>query len=136
MQRVLVPLDGSPLSDAALEAALEQFPDAEIHGLHVLQIRELPTNDTESAYDMALDDAAGILETAEETAAEHGQELRTETIEGHAARTIVDYAEENDIDHIVMGSTGRSGIKRVLLGSVAETVIRRSPCSVTVIRNE
>jgi nucleotide-binding universal stress UspA family protein len=54
--------------------------------------------------------------------------------EGHAAKTIVRYAEENDVDHIVMGSTGRSGISRVLLGSVAESVTRRAPCSVVIVR--
>jgi len=44
------------------------------------------------------------------------------------------YAEDLDVDHIVMDSHGRSGASRVLLGSVAETVTRRSPVSVTIVR--
>ena len=44
------------------------------------------------------------------------------------------YAEENDIDHIVVGSHGRGGVSRMLLGSVAETVARRSSVPVTIIR--
>jgi nucleotide-binding universal stress UspA family protein len=43
-------------------------------------------------------------------------------------------AEDHDVDGIVMGSHGRSGISRVLLGSVAETAVRRAPCPVTIVR--
>jgi nucleotide-binding universal stress UspA family protein len=46
----------------------------------------------------------------------------------------VDYAAEHDIDHIVVGSHGRTGASRILLGSVAETVARRSPVPVTIVR--
>jgi nucleotide-binding universal stress UspA family protein len=53
---------------------------------------------------------------------------------GRPSRAIVEYAEEHDIDHIVMGSHGRSGVTRILLGSVAETVVRRSPVPVTIVR--
>jgi nucleotide-binding universal stress UspA family protein len=47
---------------------------------------------------------------------------------------IVTYADENDVDHVVLGSHGRKGLTRVLLGSVAEAVVRRSPVPVTVVR--
>jgi nucleotide-binding universal stress UspA family protein len=50
------------------------------------------------------------------------------------ARAIVDYAEEHDVAHTVVGSHGRTGVTRVLLGSVAENVMRRAPCPVTVVR--
>ena len=58
----------------------------------------------------------------------------TETVVGRPARTIVDYAEQEDVDAVVVGSNGREGISRILLGSVAETVVRRSPVLVTVVR--
>ena len=57
-----------------------------------------------------------------------------ETVDGKPAREIVSYAEKGDVDHIVMGSRGRSGLSRLLLGSVAETVVRRAPTPVTVVR--
>ncbi|MFW6265865.1 MAG: universal stress protein, partial [Halanaeroarchaeum sp.] len=44
------------------------------------------------------------------------------------------YVEETDVDHVVIGSHGRSGVGRILLGSVAERVVRRSPTPVTVVR--
>jgi len=53
---------------------------------------------------------------------------------GHAASGICDYAAENGVDLIVMGSHGRSGIKRVLLGSVSHAVANRAPCAVTIVR--
>ena len=47
---------------------------------------------------------------------------------------IVEYVETHDVDHVVIGSHGRKGLSRVLLGSVAELVVRRSPVPVTVVR--
>ena len=58
----------------------------------------------------------------------------TETVVGRPARTIVDYAEQEDVDAVVIGSHGGEAVGRVLLGSVAETVVRRSPVPVTVVR--
>jgi len=53
---------------------------------------------------------------------------------GRPAREITDELESGEYDHVVMGSHGRSGVSRILLGSVAETVLRRSPVPVTVVR--
>lgn len=135
MKRVLVPLDGSSESEAALRESFDLFPEGEIHAFHVVQITEFPEDPTKSAYEFATEKGEGILERAAEIAAEHDRDIETQMEEGNAAKTIVRYAEENDIDHIVMGSTGRSGIPRVLLGSVAESVTRRAPCSVVIVRD-
>jgi len=95
------------------------YYDAQIHDQAVERGDELG----EQARDRAAE--AGILETTTiETAVETGP----------PARTIVEYADENDADQIVIGSHGRSGVSRVLLGSVAETVARRSPVPVTIVR--
>lgn len=134
MKRVLVPLDGSEQSEAALEEAFELFPDAEIHVLHVLQVTKIGGEDLKSGYDLAVESGKEICETAADMATENGREIVTEMREGNATKVIVHYAEENDIDHIVMGSMGRSGLFRVLLGSVAEGVTRRAPCTVTICR--
>jgi nucleotide-binding universal stress UspA family protein len=64
----------------------------------------------------------------------HGRALATETAVGSPTREILSYADRNDIDQIVIGSHGRSGVTRVLLGSVAEAVVRRAPVPVTVVR--
>ncbi len=132
--RVLVPVDRSGPSEAALEEALEQFPEAEIHVLHVLQVKTPWGEDTKAGGKISVDEGKEILDSAKSIAADHGRDLETEMVEGNAAKTIVSYAEENDIDRIVMGSVGRSGVSRLLLGSVAEAVTRRAPCSVTIVR--
>lgn len=134
MKRVLVPIDGSEQSETALETSFELFPDAEVHVLHVLQVTNVGGEDLKSGYDLAVESGEEICDTAAEIAAENGRDIETEMREGNATKVIVDYAEENDIDHIVMGSKGRSGLSRLLLGSVAEGVTRRAPCTVTICR--
>lgn len=133
--RVLVPLDGSERSETALEEALELFPDADMYVLHVVQVKTPWGDDEKTGYERSLEEGESALDSAESIAAEHGRDMETGMVEGNAAKTIISYAERNDIDHIVMGSTGRSGVSRVLLGSVAESVTRRAPCSVTIIRD-
>lgn len=75
-----------------------------------------------------------VVERARQTAAERGSNIETKLETGPPSQTINEYAEDHDIDHIVMGSHGRSGVSRILLGSVAESVVRRSPVPVTIIR--
>lgn len=138
---VLVPHDGSPQAGEALKHALEEYPEATITVLHVID----PTDTGYSAgamlpdfsehwYESAKEAAVEVFEAAEELAADHPGELRCVRELGRPARTIIDYAEDHDIDHIVVGSHGRRGVSRILLGSVAETVARRSPVPVTIIR--
>ncbi len=138
---VLVPIDGSDCSKQALEYALETFPDATVTTLHVVDPIEsvyaveasgLPV--AEEWYDDAREWASGIHEDARERADEHGVETDAATAVGKPARTILEYADENDVDQIVMGSHGRTGVERVVLGSVAETVVRRAKIPVTVVR--
>ena len=82
---------------------------------------------------MVRDRANSIHETASALAAEHGIDLEAATEIGRPARAILDYADDNDVDQIVVGSHGRSGLGRALLGSVAETVTRRAKIPVAVI---
>ncbi|MFT4882555.1 MAG: nucleotide-binding universal stress UspA family protein, partial [Natronomonas sp.] len=137
---ILVPIDGSPPSQAALEHAFEQFSTDTIIALYVMD----PVDGTtawgpgtgDDWLEAAEERAETVLAGAEDAAADAGVDVTTESIVGRPARAIVEYAEEHDTDHIVVGSHGRDGISRVLLGSVAETVVRRSPVPVTVIRPE
>ncbi|MFC7078403.1 universal stress protein [Haloarcula halophila] len=74
------------------------------------------------------------LGMAREIASEHGVEIQTDRMRGRPDRAIVKYLEENEYDLVVLGSHGRDGVARVLLGSVAEKVVRRSPIPVLVVR--
>jgi nucleotide-binding universal stress UspA family protein len=139
---ILVPIDGSPQSERALEHALTEFPDAEVTVLNVIDPASAAYDSPMAAgpvgveewYENAEEAAEEIFKTARETADGYGKDLDTATEVGQPARTITDYAEDETFDQIVIGSHGRSGVTRILLGSVAETVVRRAPCPVTVVR--
>ena len=74
-----------------------------------------------------------ILESA--IAALDGEmNIEREIVAGNPPRAIIHYADENEVGHIVIGSHGRTGVSRFLLGSTAETVVRRSAVPVTMIR--
>lgn len=141
MTRILVPVDGSEQSDDALEYALEEFQSDDITVINVIDPIEagytaqatVPSY-SEEWYEQAEEEAKTLFEEAQDTADEYGVTLDTVTEVGRPSRTIVSYAEENDYDHIIMGSHGREGITRVLLGSVAESVVRRSSVPVTIVR--
>jgi len=141
-QQILVAFDESPQAHAALRHTLSTYPETAISVLHVNDPREWVYSDamggyySEEAFERAQESAEELLSEAEAIAEDYDEEITTATEMGQAANTIVEYAEENDIDHIVLGSHGRTGLSRFLLGSVAETVARRSPVSVTIIREE
>ena len=89
---------------------------------------------SEEWYEHAKEEAAELFEEVRSEASEAGVEVSSDTVVGKPSRSIVEYADENDIDQIVMGSHGRSGVTRILLGSVAESVVRDASVPVTVAR--
>ena len=140
-KKILVPIDGSEQSDTALAYVLDEFPDADITVLHVIDPIDsgyttpvgMPGG-SEEWYEDARDQSEALFEDAQATADEYGATLDTAEELGRPANTVVEFAEDEDFDQIIMGSHGRSGVSRILLGSVAETVVRRSPVPVTVVR--
>jgi len=137
--KVLVPVDGSEPADAALAHAFEQFGDDDLTALYVIDPVEGATTwgpgGAGEWLSGAEDRADAVLSAVEERAAAAGDDVATDSVFGRPAGAVVEYAKEGDFDHVVVGSHGRDGISRVLLGSVAETVVRRSPVPVTVVRD-
>jgi nucleotide-binding universal stress UspA family protein len=141
--RILVPTDFSPPSGAALATAgafAAQF-GAWIHLIHVLEdpyttaafasdvhgyvppgLRESWRKEAQTQLEALLD--------APEKAQFH---VTTSVIVGSPARAIVDYARDNGVDLIVMGTHGRTGLVRAAVGSVAETVVRAASCPVLTV---
>jgi nucleotide-binding universal stress UspA family protein len=137
-EHVLVPLDGSPLSDTALSHALETF-DCRVTVVNVVAPldtgmseggvlsaddgrRESAADRAERLVSQASDDAARPVDTAVET--------------GDPAEAILDYVDDHDVDHVVMGGHGgpSGGLTRRLLGTVATAVVGEAPVTVTVVR--
>ncbi|MFD1515606.1 universal stress protein [Halomarina rubra] len=146
-EHVLVPIDGSPQAERAFEYAAT-LPDVRVTMLTVINPFDVDTE--RPGYQSPLGKSGMPAYSPEwyeryrEEALDHQRELR-ERVEadaetdghvvfGKAARQIVKYAEENDVDHVVIGTHGRRDLSRILLGSVAEVVVRRAPCRVTVVR--
>ena len=137
---VLVPLDGSPLSEAALSHALEVF-DCPVTVLNVVTPIDATMSEggvvetDEERAAAARDHASDVIERAGTQAAATDQHVETAVETGDPAETIVDYADEHDVDQIVMGGHGGgSDLTTRLLGTVATAVVREAPVTVTVVR--
>lgn len=140
-ETILVPFDGSPLAERALRYAVEQFPAASITTIYVLDpVDSIVASETGGLpaandwYEHAQERATAIHDAAAAIAAEATVEIDSVTEVGRPSRAILDVAEDREIDHIVMGSHGRDGLDRAILGSVAETVLRQGRQPVTIIR--
>ena len=137
---VLVPYDGSDPATDALTYALERFPDATVTALHVVTLPESywsafgGRQDRIPGYEDAVEQGETLLEEATETAAAADREIETDLETGRPHRVIVDRAAQGEFDAVVIGSHGRTGVSRIMLGSVAENVVRRAPVPVVVVR--
>jgi len=136
---VLVPVDGSPQSLQALQFVATEWDDVRVTLLHVInpvkrgyRAGVLPTG-SEDWYQEAQAEAEEILDEAR-AQFDRDASVTTRIDVGRPAATIVEVAGEIDVDHVVVGSHGRRGVSRLVLGSVAEHVARRSPVPVTIVR--
>lgn len=136
---LLVALEDSEPGWAALEFACTEHSDDDITVLHAVD----PTNSgygevahlgPEALLERRREEAQELLADAKSRAADHGCSVETAVDVGQPSDVIVDYATENGLDLIVVGSHGRTGFSRVLLGSVAERVARQAPVPVTIVR--
>lgn len=135
---ILIPTDGSGgmqrVTDHAL--ALAERSEATVHVLYVVDETAYATvpEDTRERVREALEgDGQSATKTIAEQALERNLAVTREIRWGDPAVAIITYAVENDIDLIVMGTRGKTGFERYLLGSVAEKVVRVSPIPVLTV---
>ncbi|WIV67853.1 universal stress protein [Natrialbaceae archaeon AArc-T1-2] len=144
MSRVLVPYDGSELSTAALEFALEDAveTDATVVALYVVEPfpdhTDAALTDREGKWQDRVEERAEavfeVIRTVADETVDDDVDLEMEWRYGSPRYKIIDALEGEDVDQVVMGSHGRDGIERLILGSVAEHVMRRADVPVTVVR--
>jgi nucleotide-binding universal stress UspA family protein len=145
-KKILVPVDFSPFSSEALRAATDiaQLRKAELTVLHVSEDPPFPNTygqesvayanwneiRTQVEEDAKKELAAIISETTS------GQNVASINVWGHPVHEILQIAEDGAFDLIVLSTHGRSGLSRLVMGSVAERVIRHAHCPVLVMRDQ
>jgi nucleotide-binding universal stress UspA family protein len=87
-------------------------------------------------YGILKTEAQKAISKVKEYGEASGVKVKEVLLEGHPSSEIIDFAENNDIDLIVMGTLGKTGLDRFLMGSVAEKVVRNSKVPVMVVRSE
>jgi nucleotide-binding universal stress UspA family protein len=151
---ILVPVDGSPQSESAVEYVRGIFPTADVTLLTVID----PVNgfaaydgttegswktQAQQAAESLLAEKKTMLQTETDEASDADADTDTEsdsqTIEtivefGQPVETIQDAADARGVDQIVIGSHGRAGLQRIIVGSVAENVMRGVSIPVTIVR--
>jgi len=142
IQRILLPTDFSDYSATATKYACELVTkfDAELHLLHTLEVHLSST----PAFGMVLDLPSYVQESR--TAAENslrsvldhqwsaGRKVVQAVVDGSPKAAIVRYARTHEIDLIILATHGRSGLAHMIIGSVAESVVRTAPCPVLTVR--
>jgi nucleotide-binding universal stress UspA family protein len=149
-KKVLVPLDGSPLAECTLSHVKNLFKDgsvAEVTLLNVVKV-DLPWAEIKSGqYHKGIDLQAireplfiasrKYLADIESRLVSEGIKVKTESLEGNRpADTITEYAQGKDMDMIIIGTHGYTGLQKLLLGSVAFAVLHQSHIPVLLIRPE
>ncbi|MBN2074627.1 MAG: universal stress protein [Dehalococcoidales bacterium] len=140
-KKMLIPLDGSELAEIVLSYATELAGrlDLEVSLIHVC---EPSSSDSEFMCRAYIERVAekvsdGSREVHSSTGLSSGNkavEATGSVITGHPAEEIISYAKDNDVDFILMATHGRSGVKRWVMGSVADKVLRASPVPVWLVR--
>ena len=142
--RILVAIDDSRFSQAAIETVIEQArpQDTDVRILHVVESPPLLVAREMGGYEPALEtalesqkqNAEALVMKAAELLRARGLKVAATLELGDAKSKILDVAEEWRADLIVVGSHGRRGFERFLMGSVSDAVARHAKCSVQIVR--
>jgi nucleotide-binding universal stress UspA family protein len=137
---ILLPTDGGEETTAAVREAIDlaRTYDATVHVIHVVDLDELGGYFSagglpEGFVDRAMEEGEQRVEATAERVREADVSARTTVSKGEPERGIVGYVAENGIDLVVMATHGRDGIRRALLGSVTEDVVRAAGCPVLTV---
>jgi nucleotide-binding universal stress UspA family protein len=140
-KKILVPLDGSELSESILEHVITITTDCKVPKVILMRVRKSLDKDVRIALDpeTALeldqtyhDDAANYLKSIAKALEQKDISVKIEVLEGDPAKEILKYSKNNDVDLIIMSTHGRSGVSRIVFGSVADKVIRQTEAPVLI----
>ena len=136
-KKILVATDGSRFSEAAAAKAID-FTKAYGGQLMIVSVVDVPAEfygESPETWDNLVTQAKVFVEKIAQQAEASGVKTQAIVKEAETWKSIVELAEEHKADTIIMGSHGRTGLKRLLMGSVTEKVIGHAPCPVLVIKD-
>ncbi len=138
-KKLLIATDGSEYTKKAIDYGIDLAinTEAKLQAIYVVDTgayRSIPLSAPEEyAFSLLRKEGDMAIKYVADTAEIAGLEVEGIIAEGHPAEEIIKYAEKNSIDIIVIGTLGKSGLDRFLLGSVADKVIRNSKIPVIVV---
>lgn len=135
-ENILLPTDGSEGAGEAVEhaASIAGKFDSTIHVVYVVDLRATSPHDMAEVLTGKLEDIGKkATQTIKEELEGEGLEVKTYVEKGIPHKTIMDLADRQDIDLIIMGTHGRTGLDRIMLGSVTEKVVRKSKIPVLTV---
>jgi len=143
-RKIMVATDGSEHVRKAVDMAIKiaKHSDAKLYAVYVMENDEFsipnPKNsELEKTFvNYFRNEGERATANVENSGKDENIEVESVILEGSPVREIVDFAKRTDIDLIVMGTHGKSAIKRFLLGSVTENVVRHSKIAVLVVREK
>jgi nucleotide-binding universal stress UspA family protein len=141
-RNIVIATDGSENTTKAISYGIEiaKLSGATVHALYVVDTSSFSTIPMdagwEEMYEILRKEGGRAIYEVKERGEAAGVEVREVLWEGHPSTEIINFAENNDIDLIVMGTLGKTGLDRFLMGSVAEKVVRNSKVPVLVVRSE
>lgn len=135
-EHVLIPVDGSKGSRGAVERGLDiaKTYGATVHALYAVEPIYLMDANVDQVVSALESEGEAATEDVAKQAEAAGVEVETHVEQGEPYRAILDYADDHDVDLIVMGTHGRTGLNKLLLGSVTEKVVRSSNVPVMTVR--
>lgn len=136
-ENILIPTDGSKQSESAVSHGIDlaEAFDAKVHALYVVETKAtyiLTVGLSDEDMEEYREYGEGVVSDVAERAADRGLDAKGVIKTGRISEEIVEYAEANDIDHIVMGKQGRGAVGKYV-GGTAEKVLRMSEIPVTVV---
>ncbi|QLK26750.1 universal stress protein [Natrinema zhouii] len=137
-QELLVATDGSDAARRATDQAIELASqlDARLHVLSVSEDGPQAVEKTDQLRSEPEEEAAAAATEAEEAASRKGVDVTTDIRHGVPQEQVVDFAETNPTDMIIVGTAGRSGLDHLISGSVAEEIVRNAPVPVLTVREQ
>lgn len=138
-KKILIPTDGSKYNRAAVRKAMElaKLSGGTVTALYVVDqtiFRNVPMDTAVvNVYEILENEGMEALAFVEELGKEYGVEVETDLSEGVPVKVILEKSEDYDV--VVMGSLGRSGVSRLLMGSVTDKVVRASSRPVMIVRS-